>query len=319
MKPICFFLSGLILAGSLAAATAWEDDRTRLHLAGDFRGKAWFAELTMQPNSARLSAQLRDGSWQGDLEGTLRDRDIVFRASNEMIFPGTITAPLPASGGQDLTAVWTYKTRQIAIPARVIARERLVRSVKEGVHEASCAWPELTGYNSLANSLVTTTVSNFALSNHSAFLKLSADPDERDGNSRLWAHHLGYETRMVSDRFFSIRFHCYTYTGGAHPGRWSHSWNFAISGESARHIPLASIIRSGQIEPLVTLVQKTLAAKGAGWPLEVNSTHLENYVITPLGIEFHFDPYIAGCYAEGDYVVFMKWDELDQYILPGIR
>lgn len=317
MKPMYFLLSGLILACS--SVTTPTENRTRLHLAGDFQGKVWFAELITQDSATKLEAQLCDGSWQGTFTGKADKQELVFKASNEKIFSGTISTPLPLATEKSLSAVWTSATSQRPIANRIIARERVVRSLKKSEYEASYAWPEVTGYGKLANSLLTTTVSNFALSNHLDFLKLSENTNKRGKSAFLWEHHISYETKLISDRFFSLRFYCYSDIGGAHPAYCSRSWNFAISGTSAHPIPFASIVRPGQLKPLVSLVQKILADKKASSPHEVQSNHLENYVLTPRGIEFYFDRYIAGSYAEGEYTVFMKWDDLKEYITLKIK
>jgi len=318
MKNTVFAALAIILSVSLSAATRQEESRLRLHLAGTFSGQAWIADLVVRSDAATVTARMANGM-EIQLEGRLMDTQIVFTSTNKAILPGSITADIPDGTTAIFRPVWTWRSQKQEFPARVVARERVVSDLRENRHEASCAWPVVGGYNTYANTTITAILSNFAVSNHAAFLKSSADPEERDGNTGLWAHHLGYDLYAATERFVSVRFALYTYTGGAHPGRWTHSFNFAISGESARVLRLGSLLRTGMLEPLLRLVQDKLREKGASWPNEVNGGHLENFCITPTGLDFHFDPYIAGSYAEGDYSVFLAWNELEQFVSAGVR
>ena len=312
--PVVIF----ILAVSLSGATRWDESRLRLHLAGSLSGQAWIADLVVRSDAVSVTATMANRT-EIELDGRLLDTSIVFTSTNKAVLPGSITADIPDATTMKFNLVWTWRSQKQEFPARVIARERLVRDLRENVHEASCAWPVVVGYNTYANTTITANLSNFAASNHASFLKSSANPEDRDGNTGLWAHHLGYDLYAATERFVSVRFALYTYTGGAHPGRWTHSFNYAISGESARVLRLGSLLRTGMLEPLLRLVQDKLREKGASWPNEVNGGHLENFCITPTGLDFHFDPYIAGSYAEGDYSVFLAWNELEQFVSAGVR
>jgi hypothetical protein len=319
MKTCIAALCTLTIATSLMTATIWESDRTRLHLTGVFSGKDFFADLIMTSSEASLKASLLAGGWEASLDGRLLDQTIEFTSSNQTIFPGKIVAPIPQNASSQLAAVWVSQNRRTTLTAKILAREIIYRAEKEKLYDTSCAWPLMLGYNRQANAIITTSLSNYVLSNQATFLKDASEPDAIDSQRQVWAYHTAYQVRMASDRIFSLRLETYSYSGGAHPNRWTLAWNFVISGSSARRLTLANITRQESMDLLLHQVHHRLTEKGASWPDQVELSHLENFVFTPEGVEFLFDPYTAGSYAEGEYTVALTWAEMERFLLPGVR
>jgi hypothetical protein len=109
----------------------------------------------------------------------------------------------------------------------------------------------------------------------------------------------------------------FAYTGGAHPNRWYECRTFGLRNGRAARLKLQDFLPAGAdpMEVANRLVIPRLKAMKASWFVEGTRTSLEpeeveNFVVTPAGITWIFDPYAAGPYVEGEFFVKVPWSEI---------
>lgn len=107
----------------------------------------------------------------------------------------------------------------------------------------------------------------------------------------------------------------YEYTGGAHPNRFYLTVNVGIVDREARLLKLRDVMARGvppkEIEQIVlTKLNAIKRQRGADPLTELQPGLLEQFVMTPTGITWIFEPYAVGPYAEGDYFVRVAYEEL---------
>ena len=153
-----------------------------------------------------------------------------------------------------------------------------------------------------------------------------------------WTMERKYETRSVVDgRYVSIVRTDYEYTGGAHPNSssdtilWDRSAGKRISirpffTETADNGPTLkamrlSVIASLQAEKKKRGVEGTDAS--AIEAIEPKLLKIGPVSLAPSteegkssGLTFHYSPYAVGSYAEGEYIAFVPWETLKQYLTP---
>jgi hypothetical protein len=117
--------------------------------------------------------------------------------------------------------------------------------------------------------------------------------------------------------WISFYIRTFAYTGGAHPNRWYECRTFGLQNGKAVRLRFRDLLPPGS-DPIAVanrLVIPRLKALGASWFQEGSRTSLEpneveNFVTTPSGITWIFDPYAAGPYAEGEFFVKVPWSEV---------
>ncbi|MCW5935630.1 MAG: DUF3298 domain-containing protein [Fimbriimonadia bacterium] len=105
------------------------------------------------------------------------------------------------------------------------------------------------------------------------------------------------------------------YSGGAHSNRFYHTVNVSIVDREARLLKLRDVMARGvplkEIEQIVlTKLNAIKRQRGADPMTELQPSQLEQFVLTPTGITWIFEPYAVGAYAEGDYFVRVTYEEL---------
>lgn len=151
-----------------------------------------------------------------------------------------------------------------------------------------------------------------------------------------WSYDRKYETRSVVDgRYVSIIRGDYEYTGGAHPNRssntilWDRSAGKRISirpffTETADNGPTLKALRQAVIASLKE-EKKARGAEGldsvAIEAIEPKLLKIGPVALAPSteegkssGLNFYYDPYAVGSYAEGEYVAFVSWEKLKPYL-----
>ena len=157
-----------------------------------------------------------------------------------------------------------------------------------------------------------------------------------------WSYDRKYQTRsMVGGRYVSIIRGDYEYTGGAHPNSssntilWDRSAGKRISirpffTETADNGPTLKAMRLAVIASLKD-EKKARGAEGldegAIEAIEPKLLKIGPVALAPSteegkssGLNFHYDPYAVGSYAEGGYVAFVPWETLKPYMTPeGVK
>lgn len=318
--PLLLALAACLAATLTASATPVAAEK-RLYHFRTTTPAAWpfLVEASIERTKLTVNVVgLRNGfatGLTGDITG---DNSARLTCTNAAVLPGQVSVRF-APDYATARALWTNGSESMEIKLVRLAVCKTLSNGLEGKFTTVASWPEVTGYNSFANRLLTSTCSNYASSNVAEFMKSWDDPDMRDNQSSPWAQDNGYRIFFASDRLFSVRLYNYGYTGGAHPNRWTKSFTFGISGESARQLTLDSLLKTGGRARLLEIVKADLAGLGASTAGELKAEALDCFVVTPLGLEFNFDPYVAGCYAEGDYVLLVKWNALAGIVAPGLH
>ena len=175
--------------------------------------------------------------------------------------------------------------------------------------------------------------------------KAEADKERKqypDLFSNAWSYDRKYETRsVVAGRYVSIVRGDYEYTGGAHPNSssntilWDRSAGKRISirpffKETADNGPTLKAMRLGVIASLKA-EKKARGAEGldegAIDGIEAKLLKIGPVALAPSteegkssGLNFYYDPYAVGSYAEGGYVAFVSWETLKPYLTPeGVK
>lgn len=127
---------------------------------------------------------------------------------------------------------------------------------------------------------------------------------------------------------FSVRSLVYSYTGGAHPNTVTYCGSF-IDGVS-KPLRFADLFRPDAKKDIVALLKTPLdeeRRERIGDPdlpdeeKQVDPEYIEgcidSFVLTPTGVNWIFDPYAIGSYAEGRYEALLSWTELKPYFKPN--
>ncbi len=108
----------------------------------------------------------------------------------------------------------------------------------------------------------------------------------------------------------------YTYTGGAHPNRYFVASNFGVVKGKAKQIQIGDLFRPGfdylqeiTMNVMPELVRREAGWVESGWMREVDATRANIFTVNAKGITFYFEPYSAGSYAEGEYIVTVPFSE----------
>jgi len=119
----------------------------------------------------------------------------------------------------------------------------------------------------------------------------------------------------------SIRTMGYSYTGGAH-GNYGYSAQTYSSREGKMTgMAVGDLIDTtpSALKGLAKLCIRDLKAQGASSPddLVFDAKHLPTVNVTRAGLQFTFDPYEVGAYAEGTYVVTVPWKAAAEFVPAG--
>jgi hypothetical protein len=130
----------------------------------------------------------------------------------------------------------------------------------------------------------------------------------------------GSEVVYATPELISILFEYSTYFGGAHPNHFSLSYNYDLKRGAevkladlfAPHANFLQLISSYSIRELKKLSTTSDVETGAGPKLE----NFQSWNVTPLGLQFTFDPYQVGAYAVGAHQVLVPYEVLRPAIKP---
>jgi len=137
---------------------------------------------------------------------------------------------------------------------------------------------------------------------------------EQEGLSgSRWTYEADYEvTYYHPDRLISMRFESCAETGGHHGNCWITVFNFGRVGGKVRVLVFEDFFKEGSpYEQFIRdAVVRKLGEEGAPWPENVKQKHLRRFIVTSDGLEFLFNAYEVGSYAEGSHYAKLTFDEL---------
>lgn len=193
-----------------------------------------------------------------------------------------------------------------------------LKDVRAGGWEAKCVYPQFGGNWAVARQ-ASAWASGFARTQMDGFLK-----DARRSASGYppppGPYYLQNKAIVALARpeLFSLYFDTEYFTGGAHPGRTFEPKTFGVVGARTRALKLQDLFVKGVNARQVVseLVIPRLDAMGATWVSSGEMTNLsadqaEQFVVTPSGISFLLQPYEAGTWADGAFVVKVPFRELE--------
>ena len=102
-----------------------------------------------------------------------------------------------------------------------------------------------------------------------------------------------------------------TDSGGAHPNHSTHYINYDLRQD--RPIQLKDLLVAGYEQRLHQLGRRLFYEQNAENTMLNDADEFqmnENFLITPKGFLFHFNPYEAAAYAGGDPTVFISYQQL---------
>lgn len=137
----------------------------------------------------------------------------------------------------------------------------------------------------------------------------------------------GYHLAWYSDRFLSMRFDVYSYSGGAHGMTWPVCLNVRPSGgDGARRIGLADLFASGvdYAEVLSPILLEDLRKQEAAFVVDgmvdaLAASDLSEFTVNPAGITFYFAPYAVGPYAQGGFTSEVAFDHVTDILRAEVR
>ena len=131
-------------------------------------------------------------------------------------------------------------------------------------------------------------------------------------------------TLLTADTL-SLRETVFYYTGGAHPNTVYRSLTFQRTDKKVKQLGLKDLFQAGAAYRPVLLeaVTKKLRARHAAWiedgSVKLKARDLGVFNLTERGLEFTFDPYAVGPYAQGKFAVTVPYQQLTGLLKPGLR
>jgi len=183
---------------------------------------------------------------------------------------------------------------------------------RKGWYEISATVPRFLG-NDLAG-LASREVARVARSRTDSF--------QREFDSNPKPERVGYldwstVVSLASDSWISLYAQCDHYSGGAHPNYDFAGLNFGYVNGKPKRLVLADLVVPGldPVQVASELVIPKLRTMGASSVAEgeverLSKEQADNFVVTQAGITWLFAPYEVASYAEGSFMVKVKWEEM---------
>ncbi len=198
----------------------------------------------------------------------------------------------------------------LAGPPKVSFRQESLN--RKGWYEVSATIPRFLG-NDLAK-LASGTAERVARSRTGMFRK------EYDANPK--PERMGYldwstVVSLATDHLISLYGQCDYYAGGAHGNYDFAGLNFGDVKGKPKRLVLADLVVPGldPVQVASELVIPKLRTMGASSVTEgeverLSKEQADNFVVTQAGITWLFAPYEVASYAEGSFMVKVKWEEM---------
>ncbi len=208
----------------------------------------------------------------------------------------------------------------LAAPATPSPSYRLQtrKVVSKGRYEAEASYPVFSSKSELAR-IANTTLQRQSEKILSVWTK-EVDQEFLPKGSPLPPNPYGFDldssVESSGPSLISVVSTVYTYTGGAHPNRYFVASNFGVVKGKAKQITIGDLFRPGvdylqeiTMNVMPELVRREAGWVESGWMREVDAARANIFTVNAKGITFYFEPYSAGSYAEGDYIVTVPFSE----------
>ena len=185
-------------------------------------------------------------------------------------------------------------------------------------HEIKCKVPVFGG-GGLVARLANRTIA-LAIQEDVKMLKsrVAEDWAEKDHTPPA-PYFLGIEpdVSLATDQLISLHLSAESFTGGAHGSLWLPAYNFGIVKGKPKKLTLQDLfLKSRDANDIVSrIVIAELRENGAssatsGGMTELSEHQANNFVISKKGLTFLFEPYSAGSWAEGMYMIEVPFSKL---------
>lgn len=128
-----------------------------------------------------------------------------------------------------------------------------------------------------------------------------------------WESEIGPTVCLDRPGLTSVYLSVYDYSGGAHPNHFTIKFNVGLVDGKPKLLTLKDIVKAPFTPDQVIdtyvlpIIQKARVGRGMTDETEIHKDNYNDFVITPAGITWLFDPYGVGAYVEGDYTAKILW------------
>ena len=130
-----------------------------------------------------------------------------------------------------------------------------------------------------------------------------------------------YQLALFSERFVSLLWAEYSYTGGAHGMTLFHALNLTPEGDKLAPVPLRALFAdpAAGLKTLSEYLIADLKEQEAAWITDGQTTaftfdELETFTVSAQGFTFYFEPYAVGPYAQGAFVTTVPFTEIAAHL-----
>jgi len=149
------------------------------------------------------------------------------------------------------------------------------------------------------------------------------DLEGQGPTSAAWDYVELWGVSAETDRVLSLSATVNYYSGGVHPNSHFRSRTVWIDGDGLRDLRLADLFNpcvSWEAELSVRVLRQLRAAGASSVVDEVvvslDARDLSPWCLTPQGIEFLFEPYRMGSYADGPFMATVSFEEIRGLLNP---
>lgn len=137
-----------------------------------------------------------------------------------------------------------------------------------------------------------------------------------------WELDVTTETTLNDSGLVSLFLSAYDYSGGAHPNRFYVPITLGLKGGRPTRLTAAEMFAGGK-SAVDALVLPELLKRGAqnvaSGEMKTLGKLADQFVVTPSGITWLFQPYDVGPYAQGEFNVNLLWKRLSPRLSPGVE
>lgn len=259
----------------------------------------WAAEL----------AHLAATSPASGAETPLRDTVAVLKATRDMDF---------ADEGRQLTGTFRWSTGEpMDLEVQRVATSA-VWSFEQGRISSSAVLPYFSVRPELSQWF-----ERDALSAWRAFVTEGRDLAAEGVIGWGWYREERMQVAGAAGDLISVLSTVDTYTGGAHPNTFHHSYLLRAGRTGVVRLELADLFgrQSRWLVRLSDLVLEGLREQQATWVVDgqvvrLNEDDLAVFTLTAQGVTFHFSPYLMGPYVQGTFRVTLPFEALIDLATP---
>lgn len=259
----------------------------------------WAAEL----------AHLATMSPASGVQAPLRDTVAVLKATRDLDF---------ADEGRQLSGTFRWSTGEpLEFEVERVATSA-VWSLEQGRISSSAVLPYFTARPELSQWF-----ERDALPAWRAFITEGRDLSSEGVIGWGWYREERMQVAGAAGDLISVLSTVDTYTGGAHPNTFHHSYLLRAGRTGVVRLQLADLFgrQTRWLVRLSDLVLDGLRQQEATWVVDgqvarLNEDDLAVFTLTAQGVTFHFSPYLMGPYVQGTFRVTLPFDTLIDLATP---